>query len=125
MKKRGLYHPNCHDSKITIQIPNSNQIEVFDLERRMDYLFEDKEEWLNKMGYYKGDKKELFQLLENLSKESYCQGNYKNNPPAKEKKKYGFRIRIILKFPGKRRKNRTDISNNFKLYCIFRWQTKK
>lgn len=104
LKKRGLYHPNCHDSKIPIQTPNPNQIEVFDLERRMDYLFEDKEEWLNKMGYYKGDKKEVFQLLENLSKESYCQGNYKNNPPTEEKKKYGFRIRVILRFPGKREK---------------------
>ena len=104
LEKRGLYHPDCHDKKITISNPKPNDIIVFDLERRMDYLFLDKKIWLNSMGYNEDDKSEVFQLLEKLSKESYCQGNYKNNPPSDEKKKYGFRIRINLQFPGKREK---------------------
>lgn len=105
IEKRGLYHPNCHDKKIPIAAPNPNKITVFDLERRMDYLFEDKRDWLNSWGYIEEDKKELFQLLERLSKEAYSQGNYKNNPPAEEyKKKYGFRIRLNLPLPGKREK---------------------
>lgn len=101
MEKQGLYHPNCHDQKISIPTPIPTNIIIIDLERRMDYLFEDKKDWLNNMGYNKNDKNEVFQLLEKLSKEAYCQGNYKNNPPPKEKKKYGFRIRLNLKFPGK------------------------
>lgn len=103
--KRGLYHPNCHDIKLSISTPSPKNIKIFDLERRMDYLFDKKKDWMISMGYNENDKKEVFQLLESLSKESYCQGNYKNNPPKeKEKKKYGFRIRINLNFPGKREK---------------------
>ncbi len=104
LEKRGLYHPNCHDLKIPISVPMSNKIEIFDLERRMDYLFLDKKVWLNSMGYKEEDKKEVLELLEKLSKVAYCQGNYKNNPPVEEKKKYGFRIRLNLHFPGKREK---------------------
>jgi len=104
LEKRGLYHPDCHDKKITISNPKPNDIIVFDLERRMDYLFNKKKNWIVAMGYNEEEKNEVFQLLEKLSKESYCQGNYKNNPPSDEKKKYGFRIRINLQFPGKREK---------------------
>lgn len=70
----------------------------------MDYLFEDKKNWLNKMGYNENDKHEIFKLIEKYSTESYCVGNYKNNPPEEHKKKYGFRIRITLSLPGKREK---------------------
>ena len=102
--KRGLYHPNCHDQKITILAPTPNKIEIFDLERRMDYLFNKKKQWMEAMGYYDEDKIEVFLLLEKLSKEAYCQGDYKNNPPVEEKKQFGFRIRLNLPFPGKREK---------------------
>lgn len=103
--KRGLYHPNCHDKKHPIPTPTPKDITIFDLERRMDYLFERKLVWMQEMGYNLNDKKEVFQLLETLSKEAYCRGNYKNNPPQDEKKKkYGFRIRINIPFPGKREK---------------------
>lgn len=101
---RGLYHPKCHDKKYPINSPTPNQITIFDLERRMDYLFQDKKVWLSKMGYNEDDKFEVFQLLEKLSKEAYCQGDYINNPPEEKKKKYGFRIRLNLPFPGKREK---------------------
>lgn len=104
INKRGLYHPNCHCETNSITKPNPNQIIIFDLERRMDYLFLDKKDWLLSMGYNIEDKQEVFQLIESLSKESYCNGNYTNNPPPKDKKKYGFRIRIKLQFPGKREK---------------------
>lgn len=67
----------------------------------MDYLFEDKANWLKSLGYNIEDKIEVFQLLEKLSKEAYCKGEYKNNPPEEKKKKYGFRIRINIPFPGK------------------------
>ena len=98
---RGLYHPYCHDKKYAIDAPTQNKIEIFDLERRMDYLFNKKKNWLESMGYNENDKQEVFQLIEKLSKDSYCKSDYQNNPPTEEKKKYGFRIRIRLLFPGK------------------------
>lgn len=102
--KRGLYHPNCHCKTKFIANPSPSQITIFDLERRMDYLFDKKAEWLSAMGYNIQDKQEVFHLIESLSKESYCNGDYTNNPPSEDKKKYGFRIRIRLQFPGKRDK---------------------
>jgi hypothetical protein len=104
LSKRGLYHPNCHDRKIPILTPAPMDITIFDLERRMDYLFEKKRDWLKSLGYGIEDKKEVFTILETLSKEAYCKGDYENNPPPEEKKKYGFRIRIRIRFPGKREK---------------------
>ncbi len=102
LEKRGLYHPNCHDRKQKIQSPRPSEIYIFDLERRMDYLFDKKRDWLKTMGYTSEDKQEVFQILERLSMESYCKGEYINNPPEESKKKYGFRIRIKISFPGKR-----------------------
>lgn len=67
----------------------------------MDYLFNKKKNWLESMGYNENDKQEVFQLIEKLSKDSYCKSDYQNNPPTEEKKKYGFRIRIRLLFPRK------------------------
>ena len=102
--KQGLYHPCCHCQKRGINAPKPNDIVVFDLAKRMDYLFHEKIRWLNYMGYNIEDKNEVFYLIEKLSKESYCKGDYQNNPPPEEKKKYGFRIRVKILFPGKREK---------------------
>lgn len=105
LAKRGLYHPNCHDKKIPIPSPKISDIAIFDLERRMDFLFEDKRGWLSSWGYDESDKVEVFHIIESLSKEAYCKADYKNNPPSdKSKEKYGYRIRVRLPLPGKREK---------------------
>ena len=63
LSQRGLYHPKCHDKTIPILAPNPSEIEIFDLERKKNYLISNKLNWLKAMGYNEGDVEEIIQLI--------------------------------------------------------------
>ena len=96
LSKRGLYHPNCHDQKIKIQTPKANQIEFVIPPGKIEWLFNNKSNWLKSMGYTHNYKKLILQNIYDASKTAYSQGNY----TLKNHDRYGYKVTLNIDFPG-------------------------
>ena len=103
--KYGLYHPNCHCKEIGISSPYKNQISIIELDKKMKFAIKDKLGLFMSFGYHKDDEKQIFSLIENLSKQNYCLGNYEKVKINPEMIKYGFKINVKIDFPGKGNKS--------------------
>lgn len=99
--KRGLYHSNCHCREIRIASPHIDQISIVELDNKMKYAIKDKIGLLNSFGYTAKDENEIANIIANLSKQSYCMGKYEKVKIDPEMIKYGFKINIMIDFPGK------------------------
>lgn len=96
LAKRGLYHPNCHDQKIKIDTPKETQIKLIIPPGKIEWLFNNKANWLNSMGYKKEDKNLILQNIYTASRKSYSQGNY----TVKNHDRFGFKITLYIDLPG-------------------------
>ena len=89
----GLYHPNCHCEEITIY-PSIDDIDLIIPSGKIGWLFFDKLEWINSMGYCADNK--FLEILTGKIKESYFYGNYF----IQNHTNYGIKIKINFDLNG-------------------------
>ena len=102
----GLYHYNCHCKEIPISNPNENDIQLIISEGKINWLFLDKGEWVNSMGYYNDDY--FIQILEKEIKKSYCMGKYQKVKHTN----FGFQINIFVNIKGENEKITIQVVGN-------------
>jgi len=95
--KRGLYHPNCHDKKFSINVPKLNQIQLKELRKNFNDFFRRKKKIFYGIGYSSQDENELMNFVENVVKNKYSFGDYY----FYKHWKHGFQINISITIQGK------------------------
>lgn len=102
--KRGLYHPNCHCKEIGINSPHEEKIKIIELDKKMKYAIKDKLGMFEAFGYSRKDEREIAGVIEQLSKQNFCLGNYQKVEITPDMIRFGFKINIPINFPGKGQK---------------------
>ena len=92
----GLYHYRCHCKEYSIENPTVNDIELIVSEGKILYLFSNKKEWVEAMGYQEKDFEKFVEILFNKTKEAYVSGNYYKEDLSK----YGIKINIKIDMSG-------------------------
>lgn len=92
----GLYHPKCHCLEKSSTIDGFNDIKLIIPPGKINYLFRNKLEWVNAMGYHDNDYENFVQILLRKTKEAYFYGNYY----IENISKYGCKININVTIPG-------------------------
>lgn len=95
------YHPNCHCWPKAIASPKTKDIKIIALDEKMKYLMKAKFAWIQAMGYDTDDENEIYEKLLSLAKQAYCEGRYSKADPNEDMIRYGFKVNIDIKFPGK------------------------
>ena len=95
----GLYHPNCHCEERPITAPSPDEIKLIIPSGKIGWLFKDKADWINSMGYDLDET--LLNYLYQCIKEAYCQGNYY----ITKHDRYGVKANFDLQFQGANTKN--------------------
>ena len=90
----GLYHPLCHCEEIPIKSPTIDEIYFLLDKGKIDWLYLDKKEWIESMGYIQGY--DIVPVILEETKKSFLSGNYQ----VVEHSKYGFKINVFISIPG-------------------------
>ena len=91
----GLYHFNCHCNEIPTEISSPNDVQLIIPSGKNDWLFQDKSDWINSMGYEPNE-----QFLETLNKkirQAYFYGYYE----IQNHTKFGVKIKLKISIEGK------------------------
>lgn len=96
----GLYHPYCHCVEASADIESIEDIELIVPPGKITYLFNNKRNWINVMGYHQNDYDEFVLILKQKTKEAYFYGAYY----IEEWSKYGCKINLKVSIPGKNEK---------------------
>lgn len=108
LSKRGLYHPNCHDIKKSINVPKEKDIEILELRKKFNDFFKRKKNLFYGIGYSYKDEKDIMNNYIYQVKNLFRYGKYSTFKHWE----YGFQINIIITIFGKNEfKNK---SHNFK-----------
>lgn len=105
----GLYHFRCHCYEFGIITPDEEQIELIVPRGKEEWLFSDKGQWINSLGYF--NKEEFLTMLYSYVKKAYCNGNYN----VIEHTKFGLKINLFLLIPG----GGTKVGKNYKIKSSF------
>lgn len=104
LSSRGLYHPNCHDKKKSINVPKVNDIKLFGLEEKTQDFFDKKSDWYYSWGYNDKDKANFLKSFFELTKQEYRYGNYEQEKHTR----YGFQINIFVTINGVNEKKNNE-----------------
>ncbi|MBQ7884592.1 MAG: hypothetical protein IJ318_00645 [Clostridia bacterium] len=91
----GLYHPNCHCKENPIY-PTIENIKLLVPKGKIDYLFNNKGDWIKAFGYHENDKEKFLEVLLTKTRESYFYGNYY----IQSLTNYGCKINLQIDIPG-------------------------
>lgn len=98
-KKRGLFHPNCHDKKQGQNVPKVPQIKILDIRAKFNNFFNIKNDIYNKIGYTFRDENDIIKAYIDQVKKNYVSGNYQKF----RHDKFGFHINMIIKAESRNR----------------------
>lgn len=113
-QRSGLYHPNCHDKKVGINVPKLKDLILIGDEGKVNFFFNDKLKWYYSWGFKDSDKNEFIKYIFDLVKSSYRYGNYE----VEKHTKYGFQINVFISIEGKENK-RNHYYNTWSSYMVF------
>ncbi|MCI6266233.1 MAG: hypothetical protein MR598_05240 [Erysipelotrichaceae bacterium] len=91
----GLYHYRCHCKEIPIEVVNIDNIKLIVPNGKIDWLFQDKSEWIKSMGYEPNDK--FLKILYDKIKQAYFYGYYE----IQNHTNFGVRIKLKVSIEGK------------------------
>lgn len=114
LTKRGLYHPNCHDKEVSINVPKISNLKIEKDINKINYFFKKKLKWYYSWGYKKIDREEFINNIFSLVKTSYRTGNYETEKHTK----YGFQINIFFTIEGIRAK-KGNYYNTWSSYIVY------
>lgn len=107
-KKRGLFHPNCHDKKQGQNVPKVPQIKILDIRAKFNDFFSRKRKTIYKIGYTFREENDIIEMYIDQVKQKYAKGEYYRFNHTK----YGFQINIIIDIKAKN--NKPNKLKNFK-----------
>ena len=91
----GLYHFSCHCKEVPIEIKNMWDIQLIVPSGKNDWLFLDKSNWINTMGYEPND--DFLNILYDKIKQAYYYGNYE----IQNHTNFGVRIKLKVGLEGR------------------------
>ena len=105
----GLYHFKCYCYESSIISPNAEDIELIVPIGKEEWLYRDKKEWINALGYK--DFNQFLEIVYKKIKEAYCIGDY----IIINHSKYGIKINLFITVPGNGEKQ----NRNYNLKSAF------
>lgn len=105
----GLYHFRCHCTELPITLPDLDDIQLIIPQGKIDWLFLDKSQWIEAMGY----KCDIFfvEMLKDKIKQAYFYGNYE----LQEHTKFGIKVNLLIDIQGVNEK----FGKNYKIKSSF------
>ena len=91
----GLYHYRCHCKEIPVEMENIDDIQLIIPSGKNDWLFLDKSDWINSMGYEPNDN--FLSILYGKIKQAYFYGYYE----IQNHTNFGVRIKLKISIEGK------------------------
>lgn len=113
-KKRGLFHPNCHDKKQGQNVPKVPQIKILDIRAKFNDFFSKKRKTFYNIGYTFKDESDIIKTYIDQVKRKYAKGEYYRFDHTK----YGFQINLVVDIVAKN-KNIKDVVHFKTGLCVF------